>query len=165
MQLTTYSLARTLLLTGTVAGLLLAATPSRAQNDPPPGAARLAFLLGGVSIQPNGVDGWGQAYSNMPVGPGDRIATAQPGRGELQAGPARAYFNEATDISLITLDFNGTQMGLANGTASIYSDGFGAGQAVTVQTPPPAKPASASMSSPPRTPPSSPTIPTPASSI
>jgi hypothetical protein len=135
MHLKTFSLARTLLLTGSVAGLLLAATPSRAQNEPPPGAARLAFLQGGVSIQPSGTDGWGQAYSNMPIGPGDRVATAQPGRGELQAGPARAYFSEATDISLITLDMNGTQMGLADGSASIYSDGFGAGQAFTVQTP------------------------------
>lgn len=135
MHLKTSSLARTLLIAGSFAGLLLAATPSHAQNDPPPGAARLAFLEGGVSTQPNGVDGWGQAYSNMPVGPGDRIASGQPGRGELQAGPIRAYFSEATDISLINLDYHGVELGVANGAASIFSDGFGQGQGFSVQTP------------------------------
>jgi len=135
MHLKTFSLARTLLLSGSVAGMLLAATPSRAQNDPPPGAARLAFLQGGVSIQPNGVDGWGQAYSNMPLGPGDRVTTGQPGRGELQAGPVRAYFSEATDVTLINLDAQGVQIGLANGEANIFSDGFTPGSGFSLQTP------------------------------
>jgi hypothetical protein len=134
MQLKTYSLARTLLLAGSFAGLLLAATPSRAQNDPPPGAARLAFLEGGVNIQPNGVDGWGQAYSNMPMGSGDRIATGQPGRGELQAGPVRAYFSEATDITLINFNYQGVEIGVGNGAASVFSDGFSGG-GLAVQTP------------------------------
>lgn len=138
MQLKTYSLARTLLLTGSFAGLLLAATPSRAQNDPPPGAARLARLEGGVSIQPNGVDGWGQAYSNMPVGPGDRIAGGQPGRGELEAGPVRAYFNDASDLTLMYQDEHGIGLGVANGSAEIVSDGYsGIGNigSLSVQTP------------------------------
>jgi hypothetical protein len=135
MHLKTVSLARTLLVAGSVAGLMLAATPSRAQNDPPPGAARLAFLQGGVSIQPNGVDGWGQAYSNMPLGPGDRVATAQPGRGELQAGPVRAYFSSATDLTLINHDYHGVELGVADGSTSIFSDGFAPGQGFSVQTP------------------------------
>jgi hypothetical protein len=133
MHLKTFSLARTLLLAGSFAGLLLAATPSHAQNDPPPGAARLAFLEGGVSIQPNGVDGWGQAYSNMPLGSGDRIATSQPGRGELQAGPVRAYFSEATDVTLINFN-QGVEIGVGNGSASVFSDGFSGG-GLAVQTP------------------------------
>jgi len=135
MYVKIFSLARPLLLAGAFAGLLLAATPSRAQNDPPPGAARLAFLEGSVSIQPNGVDGWGQAYSNMPVGPGDRVAAGQPGRGELQAGPVRAYFNEASDITLINHGYQGVELGIADGAASIYSDGFGQGQGFSIQTP------------------------------
>jgi hypothetical protein len=132
MQLKTFSLARTLLLAGAFAGLLLAATPSRAQ-EPPPGAGRLAFIQGSVSVQPNGVDGWGQGYSNLPVGPGDRIASGQPGRGLLQAGPVRAYFSEATDITLIN-SYPGVEMGIADGAASIFSDGFEQG-GFSVQTP------------------------------
>jgi len=134
MHLKTCSLARTLLLTGSVAGMLLAATPSHAQNDLPPGAARLAHIEGGVSIQPNGVDDWGQAYSNMPIGPGDRVASAQPGRGELQAGPVRAYFSDFTDITL--LHQNGSvELGIGNGSASIFSDGFVPGFGFSIQTP------------------------------
>jgi hypothetical protein len=135
MYLKTFSLAHTLLLTGTVAGWLLAATPSRAQDQPPPGAARLAFLQGSVSIEPNGVDGWGQAYNNMPLGPGDRVAAGQPGRGELQAGPTRSYFNEASDITLVNHDFHGVEIGIGNGSASIFSDGFEPGASLAVQTP------------------------------
>jgi hypothetical protein len=135
MHLKTFSLARTLLLTGSFAGLLLAATPSRAQNDTPPGAARLAHVEGSVSIQPNGVDGWGQAYSDMPIGPGDRLAAAQPGRGELQAGPVRAYFNDASDVTLINLFSPGVEMGVADGSVAIFSDGFPYGGGFSVQTP------------------------------
>jgi len=135
MRLKTFSFPRTLLLAGFCAGLMLAATPSRAQDEPPPGAARLAFLQGGVSIQPNGVDGWGQAYSNMPLSSGDRIATGQPGRGLLQAGPVRAYFSEATDITLIKQDYHGAELGIADGATSIFSDGYGPGQGFSVQTP------------------------------
>jgi hypothetical protein len=135
MHWKTFSLARTLLLAGSFAGLLLAATPSHAQNDPPPGAARLARIDGGVSIQPYGVDGWGQAYSDMPVGPGDRVATGQPGRGELEAGPVRAFFSESTDLTLVNLGYQGLELGVANGSAAIFSDGFGPNQGLAVQTP------------------------------
>ena len=79
------SLSRTLLLTGLVAGMALAATSSQAQNDPPPGSARLAYIQGDVSVQPNNVDNWGQAENNMPLGPGDRIYTDR-GLGQLQIG-------------------------------------------------------------------------------
>ena len=73
MELKHFSLARTLLIAGSLAGMALAVTPSQAQNDPPFGSARLDHLQGNVSIQPNGVDDWGQAYPNQPVGAGDRV--------------------------------------------------------------------------------------------
>ena len=55
--------------------LALTASSSRAQDDPPFQAGRLSFVSGAVSIQPVGLDDWGQAYQNLPVGPGDRIFT------------------------------------------------------------------------------------------
>lgn len=128
------SLSRTLLLAGTLAGMGLAATPSHAQNDPPQGSARLAHLQGNVSIQPSGVDSWGQADNGMPVGSGDRVYTDQ-GRGELQAGPVRAYFGASSDLTLVNLNYQGVELGLAQGSAEIFSDGFEPGQGFSIQTP------------------------------
>ena len=84
MYLKHFSLAQTLLIAGALAGMALAATPSRAQNDPPMGSARLAYLEGNVSIEPYGVDDWGQAFPNMPASEGDRIFADQQGREPLR---------------------------------------------------------------------------------
>jgi hypothetical protein len=129
------SLARTLLMAGSLAGIALAPTPSRAQNDPPPGSARLAHLEGNVSIQPYGVDGWGQAYNNMPAGPGDRLYTDQQSMGELQVSQVRAYFSPNSDFTLVNNTYQGVELGVAQGSSAIYSDGFPPGAGLTVQTP------------------------------
>jgi len=135
MPLKDCSFARNLLIAGIFAGIVLAVTPSQAQNDPPPGSARLTNLQGNVSIQPYGVDGWGQAYQNQPAGVGDRIYTDQGSEGELQAGQVRAYFSTNADVTLVDLSYQGVTLGVAQGSAYIFSDGFPPGQQLTVQTP------------------------------
>jgi hypothetical protein len=135
MRLKDSSLARNLLIAGVFAGIVLAATPSQAQNDPPPGSARLANLQGNVSIQPYGVDGWGQTYPNQPAGAGDRIYTDQQGRGELEAAQVREYFSPNSDVTLVNLGYQGVELGIAQGSSYIFSDGFPPGQGLTVQTP------------------------------
>jgi len=133
------SLARTLLITGAFAGMALAATSSQAQNYPPsdvpPGSARLAHLQGNVSIQPNGVDDWGQATQNMPIGSGDRVYTDQQGEGELQADEVRAYFSPNSDLTLTNLNDQGVELGLASGSVNVFSDGFPPNQSLFVSTP------------------------------
>ena len=128
------SLSRTLLLTGLIAGMGFATTSSQAQNDPPPGLARLAYIQGDVSVQPNNVDNWGQAENNMPLGPGDRIYTDR-GQGQLQIGQIRTYFGANSDLTLVNLTYQGVELGLAGGSAYMFSDGFGPGQSFSVQTP------------------------------
>ena len=128
------SLSRTLLLTGLIAGMGLAATSSHAQNDPPPGSARLAHIQGDVSVQPNNVDNWGQAENNMPLGPGDRIYTDR-GQGQLQIGQIRTYFGANSDLTLVNLTYQDVELGIAAGSTYMFSDGFGPGQTFSVQTP------------------------------
>ena len=128
------SLSRTLLIAGALAGMALASSSLQAQNDPPPGSARLAHLQGNVSFQLDGSDSWGEADNNMPVGSGDRVYTDQ-GRGELQAGQVRAYFGPGADLTLVDLNDQGIQLGLAQGSANIFSDGFAQDQTFSVQTP------------------------------
>ena len=54
MELKYCSLARTLLIAGSLAGIALAATPSNAQNDPLAGSARVARIQGNVPSSPTG---------------------------------------------------------------------------------------------------------------
>src|SRR3954463_5221925 len=71
--------------------LLVGSTLAFAQDqdqgeDPPPEAGRLSAMVGNVSVQPAGAQDWGQAYVNLPLGPGDRIYTDQGSRAEIQVG-------------------------------------------------------------------------------
>src|SRR5579859_1190463 len=138
MYLKFCSLYRILLITGAGAGMAIAATSSQAQNyppDAPPPTARLTHLQGNVSIQPNGVDSWGQAGQNMPVGPGDRVYTDQQGEGELQVEQTRAYFSPNSDLTLTNVNDQGIELGLASGSVSVFSDGFPPNQSLFVSTP------------------------------
>jgi hypothetical protein len=136
MDLNHFSLARTLLVAGSLAGLVLAANVLPAQDDPPFGAARIARIQGNVSIQPNSIDDWGQAYPNQPVGPGDRLYTDQQSQGELQVEQVRAYFGANSDVTLVNLNRLGVLLGVAQGSANIFSDGFGPGMgSMFIQTP------------------------------
>ena len=140
MHVNLRSLYQTLLISGIFAGMSLAATSLQAQNypapdSPPPGSARVTNLQGNVSIQPNGVDEWGQATQNMFVGSGDRLYTDQQSQGELQAAQVRAYFSPNSDLTLTNLNDQGVELGLAQGSANIFSDGFPANQSLFVSTP------------------------------
>src|SRR5579863_10072348 len=66
----------------------------RAQDDPPSEAGRVSYIEGAPSVQPAGLDDWGQAEINMPLGPGDRIVTDQNSRAEIQIG--RTYIRLGT---------------------------------------------------------------------
>jgi hypothetical protein len=120
---------------GALACMTLAPTSSQAQGDPPPGSGRLAHLQGTVSVQPNGVDSWAQAGNNMPVGAGDRVFADQDGEGELQIAQVRTYFGNNSDVTLTNLNDQGIELGVAQGSVNIYSDGFGSGQSLFVSTP------------------------------
>jgi hypothetical protein len=135
MRLNLRSLSQNLLLAGISTGMVLAVTSSQAQGDPPPGAARFAHLEGNVSVQPYGQDGWGQANSNQPSAAGDRVYTDQQSRGELQAGPVRAYFGPSSDLTLVSDNDQGVEYGQAAGSSAYFSDGFPPGIGFTVSTP------------------------------
>ena len=128
--------SRTLLFAGVLAGIGLASTQLPAQDGAPPAVARLAYLNNGnISFQPNGEDSWGQAGNNMPVDPGDRLVADQTGRGEIETGLVRAYFGNAADVTLVSLDQNGMQFGVAQGTVRFAVDGFPPDQALSIDTP------------------------------
>lgn len=108
---------------------------SQAQDDPPEQAGRISALFGTVSILPAGAQDWGQAYPNLPVGPGDRIYTDQDGTAEVQVGQTYLRIGPNSDITLVGDDANGVGWGLAQGSVHIHSFGLWQGQALNVSTP------------------------------
>lgn len=70
-------------------------------DDPPPEAGRISYISGNVSIQPATADQWGQAYPNLPVGPGDRIYTDNDGRAEIQIGRTYVRIGPNSDVTLV----------------------------------------------------------------
>src|SRR5215475_1445993 len=93
---------RTLL--AAICAAILASIPSTilAQDsdadDPPPEAGRISYVSGNVSIQPVTSDEWGQAYPNLPLGPGDRIFTDANSRAEVQIGQTYVRIGPNSDV-------------------------------------------------------------------
>ena len=115
--------------------LSLAAAPGDAQPDPPAEAGRLSSISGTVSIQPAGVDDWGQAYPNLPLGPGDRVVTNVDGRAEIQVGRTYVRIGPNSDVSLVDSTPEGLYFGVAQGSIHVRSNGLWQGQALYVNTP------------------------------
>jgi hypothetical protein len=116
---------------------LIAFSPSliNAQNDPPPEAGRVSFIEGSVMIQPVGLDTWGQAEVNMPLGPGDRIFASNDGRAEIQIGRTYIRLGTGTDASIIDVSPMGVSIGIAQGRARVHCFGLWPGQSLHVSTP------------------------------
>jgi hypothetical protein len=114
--------------------LALASTTSPAQDEIPD-AARLAFVSGAVSVQPSGVDNWGEAYPNLPLGPGDRIFSDSNGRAEIQIGQAFLRIGPNTDVTFVNADPAAITFGLAQGSMHLHVFGMSYGQVLLVNSP------------------------------
>src|SRR5579885_1728036 len=93
------------ILIAAAAAIALSAFPyiAKAQDadDPPQEAGRISSISGNVSIQPATADQWGQAYPNLPVGPGDRIFTDNDARAEIQIGRTYVRIGPNSDVTLV----------------------------------------------------------------
>jgi hypothetical protein len=127
---------RTLLLAAAAAAFLsLISIPSQAQPDPPAQAGRISYISGNVSIQPDDSDDWGQAYPNLPLGPGDRIFTDFDGRAEIQIGQTFVRIGPNSDFTLVDSTDDGLYFGVAQGSIHVRTNGLWDDQSVFVNTP------------------------------
>jgi hypothetical protein len=129
------SFRKVLLAAATVAFLTLASPLISAQDDPPAQAGRLSFITGSVSIQQVGSDDWGQAYPNLPLGPGDRVVTDSNGRAEIQVGQTFVRVGPNSDVSFVEDSNSGISFGLAQGSIHLHCLGLWPGQRVHINTP------------------------------
>src|SRR2546423_222235 len=113
----------------TLAGGIAAAQ----QVDPPERVARLSYVQGEVSLQPNGTPDWAPAALNRPLTTGDKVWVDRESRAELQAGSARINVDQGTGISLINLDDNGLRISLTDGTVSVKVNSLDRNENVEVE--------------------------------
>ena len=104
-------------------------------DDPPPEAGRISFISGNVSIQPATSEEWGQAYPNLPIGPGDRIFTDNGGRAEIQIGRTYVRVGPNSDVTLVEDSQFNINFGVAQGSIRLHSFGLWPRQLVDVSTP------------------------------
>lgn len=104
-------------------------------QDPPPEAGRLSAINGNVSVQPAGAQDWGQAYPNLPLGPGDRIYTDQGSRAEIQIGQTYVRVGPNTDVTLVDATNQAITIGLGAGSLKVHAFGLWPNQQLQVQTP------------------------------
>ena len=104
-------------------------------TDPPSRVARLSYLSGDVSFQPNGVDDWVAATLNRPLTTSDRLWTARGARAELQIGNAALRLNDETSFTLANLGDQRVQVQLAQGVLNIRLRHLYENEVVEIDTP------------------------------
>jgi len=122
-------------LAAALAVLPLLSVQMRAQDDPPAEAGRLSSLSGAVYIQPAGTEAWGQAYPNLPLGPGDRVFTDVNSRAEIQVGQTFLRVGPSSDVSLVEDDQGVISVAVAQGSVHVRCFGLWPGQSFYVNTP------------------------------
>lgn len=128
--------ARTMRLAAACAALLaLASINLFAQDDPPDQAGRISWASGTVSVQPQGSDDWGQAYVNLPMGPGDRVFTDSDGWAEIQVGQTYLRMGPNTDVTLVSDAASGIGFGVAQGSVRLHTFGLWQDQWLNMSTP------------------------------
>lgn len=116
-------------------GALLFFTAFANGQDDPPQAGRLSSLSGNVSVQPSGSQEWGDAYPNLPIGPGDRLYTDASSRAEIQIGRTFVRLGPNSDVTLVDASPNQIAFGIGQGAVHVRTDGLWQGQYLSVQTP------------------------------
>ncbi len=80
-------------------------------------------------------DEWGQAYPNLPVGPGDRIFSDSDGRAEIQVGQTYIRIGPNSDVTLVDDSTFNIHVGIAQGSIRLHSFGLWPRQLLDISTP------------------------------
>ncbi len=106
-----------------------------AEQDPPSRAARLQFVSGSVSVQPNGVDEWVAGEVNRPLTNADNIWADKNSRAELNVGTGIIRINSETSLTLTNVGDNAAQIELHQGAMNLYVRHLYDGEIYEVDTP------------------------------
>jgi hypothetical protein len=116
--------------------VILAAMGATALAQDPSGrAARLNFLDGSVTFRPAGVDDWAPASVNSTVTTGDRVWTDSEAKAEFHVGSTAFRMAGQTDLSIVNLNDETTQLSIAQGSLNIRINRLDPANVFEVDTP------------------------------
>src|SRR5665213_2728542 len=89
------------------------------QQDPPARVGRLGFFEGDVSQYAADADDWAAAQLNFPISGNTAFATGANGRAEFELGSAVVRIGNGTELDIVTLDEENTDLRLPQGVAQL----------------------------------------------
>ncbi|MBS0395692.1 MAG: FecR domain-containing protein, partial [Proteobacteria bacterium] len=103
--------------------------------DPPGRVARLNYVLGSVSLQPAGSEGWVADVLNRPLTSGDKVWADRESRAELHVGSSAVRLGSETGVGILNIDDRTVQLRLSAGTIELRVRALGPEQTFEVATP------------------------------
>jgi len=115
--------------------LFLSATALWAEDDPPGRVARVQYVSGSVSVQPQGTGDWVAASQNRPLTATDNIWTDKNSRAELSVGTAFLRMDSESSVTFTTLNDGTIQVQLHQGTLALHLRKLYDGEIYEIDTP------------------------------
>jgi hypothetical protein len=115
--------------------LVLSTAALWAEDDPPGRVARLQYVSGSVSIQPQGTQDWVEATQNRPLTTSDNIWADKNSRVELSVGTALLRMNSESSLTFTNLSDRTVQVQLHQGTLNLHLRKLYDGEIYEIDTP------------------------------
>jgi FecR protein len=110
-------------------------SPSGQQVDPPGRAARLGYMTGSVSIQPQGTGDWVDGSVNRPLTVGDNVWADKDSRAELNLGTGVMRISSETSLTITNVTNDAVQVQLHQGTLNVHVRKIYGGEVYEIDTP------------------------------
>jgi FecR protein len=110
-------------------------SPSGQQVDPPGRAARLGYMTGSVSIQPQGTGDWVDGSVNRPLTIGDNVWADKDSRAELNLGTGVMRISSETSLTITNVTNDAVQVQLHQGTLNVHVRKIYGGEVYEIDTP------------------------------
>lgn len=104
-------------------------------GDPPGRIGRINYTEGTASFAPAGDDEFTDANLNRPLAVGDKLWTDKGVRAELQMGSAAVRMDGRTQLTVLALDDQSTQLSVTQGTVYVRVRSLPEGENFEVDTP------------------------------
>src|SRR5271166_998241 len=105
------------------------------QVDPPGRVARLGYMTGSVSVQPQGTGDWVEGSLNRPLTIGDNVWADKDSRAELNLGTGTLRIGSETSMTLTNVTNDAVQVQLHQGTVNVHLRKLYGGEIYEIDTP------------------------------
>jgi hypothetical protein len=103
--------------------------------DPPGRAARLQYMTGSISVQPQGTGDWVTGEINRPLTNGDNVWADKNSRAEISVGTGVIRIGSESSLTLTNITDNTVQLQLHQGALSLHVRRLDNGEKYEVDTP------------------------------